>query len=139
MTSDYRSERDVAGLHRTRAEELATLPGKVVAYWLPASFIHALQTIPTADSVGIEVYSGLQTDDDFRFLRLWWEVPADVVGSAQWPTFAKGGDYAPFADDFDLLVNWESDGAEILDVVADLSFATRPHIRQSPTGWLKRL
>ena len=117
MIRDSRDGSEVPGIYLTRTEDLRTLPGKVIAYWLPVPFIHALQRIPTAEDLGIEVYSGLQTDDDFRFLRLWWEVPTDSVGSSQWRTFAKGGDYAPYADDYDLLVNWKDDGQEMKSFV----------------------
>ena len=37
---------------------------------------------------------GLATADDFRFVRLWTEVPADARGK-NWISFAKGGKFSP--------------------------------------------
>jgi hypothetical protein len=80
---------------------------------------------------------GLQTSDDFRFLRLWWEIPPaaflDARGSdfwqgeyqsyqdycsaltreKKWSPLAKGGEYSPYFADVHLVVNWHHDGAEM--------------------------
>ena len=54
---------------------------------------------------------GLQTTDDFRFLRLAWEVDPSTIGKGQkWFYFAKGGEYQPYWDDLHLTLNWENDG-----------------------------
>ena len=113
MVRNTRDAVTTAGIYQAKPDDLRTLPGKVIAYWLPTTFIHALQRLPTAERSGISVYSGLQTDDDFRFLRLWWEVPTADMGTTSWKTFAKGGDYAPYADHYDLVVNWCGDGAQM--------------------------
>jgi hypothetical protein len=56
------------------------------------------------------VLKGNATWDDFRFLRLWFEVPS---GGENWRTYKTGGDYEPFAECSSLLMNWNKDGEEI--------------------------
>ena len=58
----------------------------------------------------------MQTDDHFRFLRLWWEAP--IYSDARWHGFAKGGEYLPYADDFHLVINWGDSGSELKAFVA---------------------
>ena len=73
------------------------------------------------------VRAGLQTSDDFRFVRAWWEVPSNclVEGTAEttqqryrdqtfgiqrWVTLSKGGGASPFLSEFYLVVDWHKDG-----------------------------
>ena len=95
--------------HYRKHEDFLRIPGASVAYWLEPSIIHKLLEHPTMPASLAEAKVGLQTDDDFRFLRLAWECPADQVGST-WRYFAKGGEYSPYYDDIHLTVNW-ADGA----------------------------
>jgi hypothetical protein len=108
---------------------IRTFPSSVVAYWLPPHFANRIRQLPTLESVGIEVYSGLQTDDDFRFLRLWWETPLN--DSSRWFPFAKGGEYQPFADDLHLAVDWGNDGAEMKTFVASKYHQWSRHIKNT--------
>jgi hypothetical protein len=52
------------------------------------------------------------TLDNFRFLRLFWEV-RETEGSGPWCDYAKGGAFSPFYDDVFLIVNWKDDGREV--------------------------
>ena len=71
---------------------------------------------------------GSITSDNFRFLRLSWEVPASRVACSvedttqrnkRWALFAKGGEYSPYFQDFHLLVEWANNGEEIRNFVDD--------------------
>ena len=87
---------------------------------------------------------GLQTSDDFRFLRLWWEVNicdllSDKEASTQdefrslssekrWVPFSKGGEYSPYYSDLPLVLNWKNDGEELKRwVVENASDPTTTH------------
>ena len=50
------------------------------------------------------------TLDDFRFLRLFWELPSR---SSDWRTYYNGGVYSPFCDSFPLKVGWADNGKEV--------------------------
>jgi hypothetical protein len=97
--------------------KLATLPGARILYFLPASFIDSFVNLPRFEpSIGT-VRKGLTTFDDFRFLRLKWEVPEMLTWSAsRWEAFGKGGEYANFYTDIHLVVNRQDDGAELAEV-----------------------
>ena len=90
------------------------LPGKPLAYWLPTALEHAIAQMPALRTLGGKAAVGVQTDDDFRFLRLLSEVPTANVGrDKKWVALSKGGEYSPYYDDIYLVVNWENDGEEI--------------------------
>jgi hypothetical protein len=108
--------------------ELAELPGTPYAYWAPPALREAFQKYPPLDRdlAGrpdqpkiADVRVGLQTSDDLRFTRYWWEVPVEQIATSReetfkgkkWVPFAKGG--RPFYHDIVTVVNWENDGEEI--------------------------
>ena len=106
------------------------IPGSPFAYWVSERIRRLFKELPPFESQGRTVRQGLATADDFRFLRLWWEVSPDriVTGPGdgtredfvrqtfegkKWVPFAKGGAYSPYYADLHLVVNWEKDGEEI--------------------------
>lgn len=52
---------------------------------------------------------GLQTNHDFRWVRLWWENLCREHRNT-WRPFAKGGAFSPFYADVFLAVRWDDDG-----------------------------
>lgn len=108
--------------------------GSPFAYWVSERIRHLFAELPSFENDERTVRVGLQTGDDFRFVRTWWEVAPDNIafGSTtetpadfrqqtftgkRWAFFAKGGPYSPFYADLHLVVNWEKDGSEIRDFV----------------------
>jgi len=90
------------------------MPGHVLAYQLPSSLAHRLTGGVTLTGLGGKTAVGLQPSDDFRFVRLAWEIPSKTIGrSVIWCYYAKGGEYQPYWDDIHLVVKWADDGAEI--------------------------
>jgi hypothetical protein len=114
------------------------VPGAPFAYWIDERLRHLFSEHPTLEAESRSVRVGLQTSDDFRFVRTWWEVPASTILDAsngpnwttgleafqrwcrersfqrkRWAFFAKGGEYSPFYSDLHLVVNWERGGEEI--------------------------
>jgi hypothetical protein len=87
--------------------DMSNVPGAAFVYWLQPCLLDLFKAISRWDD--FESRCGLGTLDDFRFLRLWWEVPAGDVG---WVPFAKGGRYSPFHPDVVLRVNWHG-GTEL--------------------------
>lgn len=89
------------------------LPERVYGYWMSAALVGTYGRGQSVAKVA-EPVVGLQTSDDFRFLRLAWEVaPAGIGLDRKWARFAKGGEYRPFYDDVHLVVRWEGTGKEI--------------------------
>ncbi|MCK1365186.1 BREX-1 system adenine-specific DNA-methyltransferase PglX [Bradyrhizobium sp. 62] len=90
---------------------LAKLPGATFAYRLPTSLVSLYAGLPTLAQRGFVAKQGIGTSDNFRFLRLRWEVPCS--GPKGWLRYSKGGGFSPYFSDSDLLLNWEDDGAEV--------------------------
>ncbi len=99
------------------------IPGSPVAYWVSKNFIRAYQSQTIID-YGV-ARSGLQTGDNNRFLKFWQELNYNTIAfgmknkqeyllsKRKWTPQIKGGGYRKWYGNFDYVVNWENDGAEI--------------------------
>lgn len=121
------------------------VPGSPFAYWVSERVRRLFKSMPPFEGDDRNVRVGLQTSDDFRFVRCWWEVPsAKLLDSGngpdwranlpqfqrwccnrtfegkRWVPFAKGGEYSQFYADLHLVVNWERDGQEMKEWAAPL-------------------
>lgn len=94
--------------------DLSLIPGSPFAYWVGDTIRKLFTTLPSMTASGISIQHGASTKNDFRFLRLWWEVPPGEVGQhSRWAPFAKGGAYSPYHFDVHILVNWANNAQEI--------------------------
>jgi hypothetical protein len=127
-----------AVVHAVDPASFRQVPGAPFAYWVSDRIRRLFTELPRFEGDGRTVRVGLQTSDDFRFVRAWWEVSAaDILDGGngpdwrgdidafqtwcrqrtfqgkRWVPFAKGGAYSPYYADLHLVVNWARDGAEI--------------------------
>lgn len=94
------------------------IPGSPLAYWMSPAIRRLFLDYPSLEESVADVRVGLQTGDDFRFVRAFWEVdPRRIARSREetrhgkrWVPFAKGGEYSPYWADIHLLVDWKDDG-----------------------------
>ena len=117
-------------VHIVESVSFRQIIGSPFAYWVSENVRQLFTTLPPFEGDDRTIRVGLQTSDDFRFLRLWWEVaPAKLVtGKVNttpeefrqqtfvgkcWVPLAKGGAYSPYYADLHLVVNWERDGTEM--------------------------
>ncbi len=97
------------------------VPGSPMAYWMSPAIRRLFTDYPPLEGHGADVRVGLQTGDDFRFVRAFWEVdPARIARTREetfagkrWVPFAKGGEYSPFWADIHLVVDFERDGEHL--------------------------
>lgn len=89
-------------------ESFAQVPGAPFAYWVSEAVRGLFRLFGSVEKDHL-VASGTGTLDDFRFLRVWWE----VVRARKWFTYAKGGSYAPYYYDHHLCVDWLTNGREM--------------------------
>lgn len=112
-------------------ESFDAIPGKPFAYWVSDEVRGIFKRLPRFEGDGRTVRVGLQTSDDFRFLRDWWEVDGDEI-TPKWRPFAKGGAFSPFYADVHLFINWMDDAAELiafpLCVIRNPDYYFRPGI-----------
>lgn len=93
------------------------VPNAPFAYWVSERVRGLFKTLPAFEGEGRTIRVGLQTSDDFRFLRAAWETPASSERLTGWCNFVKGGSYSPFYADVFLRVNWFHQG-KVLDAFA---------------------
>lgn len=60
---------------------------------------------------------GVQTDNDFRFARLWFEVSFN--GKSCWKTFLKGDETSSFHYEHLMVLDWREEGKELKLATAD--------------------
>lgn len=95
------------------AKRFEGLPSNAYGYWMSEELAKVYADKSKVGSVA-DVKQGTATADDFRFLRLGWEVLPNVIAlDKDWARFAKGGEYRPFFDDVHLVVRWTGEGKEV--------------------------
>ena len=88
------------------------IPGAPFAYWARPTVRALFSQFSPFEAEGRCVRVGLQTSDDARFLRSWWEGPP-IDGRTIWVPFAKGGSTQNFFSDIVSVLNWRNNGAEL--------------------------
>ncbi len=112
--------------HKTRLiladfSEFMPIPGSPFCYWLQPHAIRLFAKSEGFKACGRDVRQGIATGDNFRFLRLYWEVPSSNLGREwRWVNYAKGGDYSPFYRDVELVIDWMNDGEVVKALAAEL-------------------
>ena len=99
------------------------IPGSPIAYWIDDNIINCFNN-QKLESMG-DVKVGLQTGDNNRFLRFWFEVNIKKIGfkinncfesketGLKWFPYNKGGNYRKWYGNHEYVVDWENDGHEI--------------------------
>ena len=113
-----------AGYHLASGADFAAIPGSPIVYWLSEKMRGAFVSGDKLGAVaGLAV--GLQTGENSRFLRQWWEVSGNrtafactsreeaATSGARWFPYNKGGEFRKWYGNQEHVVNWEDDGAEI--------------------------
>ena len=86
------------------------VPTSPFSYWVGDEIRRIFVSIPPLENEWMKARRGLGTNDDFRFLRLWFEVGASSSG---WVGHAKGGQFSRFYSSLELLVNWAERGSQL--------------------------
>lgn len=99
------------------------IPGSPVAYWASQNILNAFGNKTLGMIANPKV--GLQTGENNRFTRLWYEIPFDnfkvdahsgvdaLNSKKKWFPYNKGGDFRKWYGNNDYVVNWENNGWEI--------------------------
>jgi hypothetical protein len=101
-------------------ESFEQVPGATFAYWIGEKALKLFMNLARLNSDERTIKVGLQSGDDFRFARSFWEVEtSDLSAKEKYFSFAKGGKLSRFYQDFDLVINWQNDGGEIKNIQDD--------------------
>ncbi|WP_304047179.1 BREX-1 system adenine-specific DNA-methyltransferase PglX [Methanobrevibacter gottschalkii] len=99
------------------------IPGSPIAYWVDDNLIECFSHIKLKDIV--KSGSGIQTSDNKRFLRFWFEVSFEKIaieGSKlelsnyseyKWFPYNNGGFFRKWYGNQESVLNWENDGFEL--------------------------
>lgn len=63
-----------SNIHVVDPVSFSQIPGSTFAYWVSEHVRHIFTKLPQLEGDDRTAKQGLVTADDFRFLRLWWEV-----------------------------------------------------------------
>jgi hypothetical protein len=109
-------------------ESFDAVPGKPFAYWATSLVRNKFQLLPPLSGT-LFLGKGPDTGDDFRFLRLFWEINTLL----KWLDHPKGGSYSRYYADVHLTIDWEEDGLRIALVgnMRNRDFMQRPGITWS--------
>ena len=97
------SEEDTR-VFQVEPEFFQAVPGAPFAYWVSENVTSAFQKYHPMEAGQRVVRIGLTTHDDFRWLRLVWEI------NRYEPRFEKGGEFSPYYYNPHLCVLWEPKG-----------------------------
>jgi hypothetical protein len=117
ISASVRAVREGDASNMRSVSDFAALFGAPFAYWVTPHLLRRLSAIARVEDFGLIARSGLQTCDNFRFLRLRWEIPQRADN---WPALTKGGEYQPFWADVPLRINWAGDGRQLKSYIEQL-------------------
>jgi hypothetical protein len=92
--------------------EFSKIPGAPFAYWAPSKLRKLFMNLPPFEGSSRSARVGLQTSDDYRFVRLWWETK-ESSSTKKWFSFARGGSASKFYGNLNLQLHWKNDGEEL--------------------------
>ena len=117
--------RNSDNLYLVANADLAALPGAVIAYWISPTLLHAMTTNKLLGDVS-EPRCGMNTGENARFVRNWWEVDsrrsyydapsteAAHQSGSKWFPYNKGGSYRKWYGNQQSLVAFDSHNYGIL-------------------------
>ena len=122
-TSDEQLKRDVFVCD---SADFSAVTGSPFAYWLSPGIRGLFKSLPAYANGQRTAGVGVQTNDDFRFVRLWFEIRS----RQDWPSLARGGRYGAIYGDLPAVLNWRSDGYELKASIAQRYGSASRHIQK---------
>ncbi len=87
------------------------IPNSPIIYWIRPKFAELLSSPDILAKID-QPHDGMTTGDNQRFLRFFWEIWGEEIGS-RWRPYAKGGGYQKWCGKENLCCDWDNSGAEI--------------------------
>ncbi|ENX13471.1 hypothetical protein F894_01680 [Acinetobacter sp. CIP 51.11] len=101
-----------AGLNRfdsTIQDEFKKIPGSLIAYWV-SNKVRKIFDNSKCLSDFSDIGKGLDTGDNNKFLRLWFEIN---LTKDKWIPCQKGGPFRKWYGNNEFVINWENEGYEL--------------------------
>jgi type II restriction/modification system DNA methylase subunit YeeA len=115
---------DCGWFYRASADDFKKIPSSAIAYWVSKRVLDIFATSDKLSDISNPAV-GLQTGDNDRFIKLWFEVAHSNIGFGlqnrkeaqdsrkKWFPYNKGGEFRKWYGNQEYVVNWENDGYEI--------------------------
>ena len=120
---------------KAKQESFSKIPSSPVAYWIDKNIFKAFAEAPRLESFA-DVKVGLQTGNNDKFLRLWFEVEFHKIrlnqydDTAYWIPHNKAGDFRKWYGNGVYIVNWKDDGKEIKECAGSRPQNTRYYFKE---------
>lgn len=108
---------DCGWFYRRDADTFKQIPGTPIAYWLGDGLLEAYSSGRFIDEVA-HPKVGMQTSNNEKFLRLWWETdwsPTQNDSNHKWIKYLKGGKYRKWNGNLEYLLFYNNDPNYILE------------------------
>lgn len=123
---------DCGWFYRANQQDFKKIPGSPIAYWISNNVRNAYQRGTTFAEIG-HPKVGMQTSNNEKYLRTWWEVPDEEFGGSSesliWIKYLKGGDYRRWYGNLVFLLHYNQNREYILRQknarVLDLEFLNK--------------
>jgi hypothetical protein len=119
-----RALEDGSNAYYVAQQRFDAISGSPWVYWISEAVRQLFETLPKLGDVA-KPRQGLATTDNFRFLRLWWEVGQICIAfgcrksaeahtsNLRWFPYMKGGGYCKWYGNQDYIINYYQDGYEL--------------------------
>ena len=115
---------DCGWFFNAKPDDFKKIPGSPIAFWLPKSLLNSFDKGVKLSNVAKPIV-GLQTGDNERFIRFWFEISNGLIGfnvsdlkdennlNTKWFPYTKGGEFRKWYGNNFWVINWAEDGKEI--------------------------
>ena len=113
-------------VYRVAQRRFDAIPGGPWAYWFGDAILVMFERLPALGKTD-PAREGINTGDNDRFVRLWWEIGSGIGRQERYVPFAKGAPLRPYFDKSDEIFHNDLDQIRLLpgSRIFNLDFAFR--------------
>ena len=115
--------------------DFSTLNGSPLTYAQVRVLAPLVRDRSRLDPAWADVRGGMNSTESERFVRFRWEPSA--TSERRWVRFSKGGNFARFYSDLNLVFDWTADGAEFRSIVKK-KYGSESRFVKSPEFYFRR-
>jgi len=108
------SSRECVFLHSL--DSFQDIPNGALSYWAPEALLGLFASAPGWETMGATVTEGLTTEDDERFIHLFWECP---LGAEHWVSVSKLSERDTYYADWQNRIDWSASSRAVLATVGN--------------------
>lgn len=106
---------DESGLkiaYTANQKDFEKIPGSPIGYWLSLSLFETFKSNKPFGTIS-NPKVGMQTANNFKFLKYWFEISNESFLSENWILYIKGGGFRKWYGNLDYVLNFSNDGSEL--------------------------